>query len=187
MIIIPAVILAIESEDDRTYMTALYQKHYALMLKTAWVFTKERADVEDIVSDSCAALIIKLDTVRALEPSKLRSYIITTVRNTAIDFCRKQQRQNARFVQVEEGDMNQYPATDSVEGSILLMDELNMVRNALHALPEREQDILRMKCQQGLKDAQIAELIGLSESSVRKYVIRAREHLKAMIYRGVTE
>lgn len=44
-----------------------------------------------------------------------------------------------------------------------------------------------MKCQQGMKDAQIAEIIGLSESSVRKYVSRAREHLKAMIYRGVTE
>lgn len=187
MIIIPAVILAIDSEDDRAYMTALYQKHYALMLKTAWVFTKERADVEDIVSDSCAALILKLDTVRTLEQGKLRSYIVTTVRNTAIDFCRKQQRQNARFVQVEDGDMQQYPATVSVEGSILLMDELNEVRRALHSLPERERDILRMKCQQGMKDAQIAELIGLSESSVRKYVIRAREHLKAMIYRGVTE
>lgn len=187
MIIIPAVILAIDSEDDRAYMTELYQKHYALMLKTAWVFTKERADVEDIVSDSCAALILKLDTVRTLEQGKLRSYIVTTVRNTAIDFCRKQQRQNARFVQVADEDMQQYPATVSVEGSILLMDELNMVRNALHALPEREQDILRMKCQQGMKDAQIAELVGLSESSVRKYVIRAREHLKAMIYRGVTE
>ena len=187
MIMIPAVILAIDCEDDRAYMTALYQKHYALMLKTAWVFTKERADVEDIVSDSCAALIMKLNTVRSLEQSKLRSYIVTTVRNTAIDFCRKQQRRNARFVQVEDGDMQQYPATDSVEGSILLMDELNEVRKALHSLPECERDILRMKYQQGLKDAQIAAVIGLSESSVRKYITRARKHLKAVIYRGVTE
>ena len=49
MIIIPAVILTIDSEDERAYMTEPYQKHYALMLKTAWTFTKERANVEDIV------------------------------------------------------------------------------------------------------------------------------------------
>lgn len=32
---IPFVILTIESEDDRAYMTLLYQRHRALMLKTS--------------------------------------------------------------------------------------------------------------------------------------------------------
>lgn len=54
---IPFVILTIGSEDDRAYMTLLYERHRALMLKTAWEFTRERADVEDVVSDSCVALM----------------------------------------------------------------------------------------------------------------------------------
>ena len=35
MIMIPAVIMAIESDDDRAYMTDIYLKHHALMLKDA--------------------------------------------------------------------------------------------------------------------------------------------------------
>ena len=45
---IPIAILTIESEDDRAYMTLLYQRHRALMLKTAWEYTREQAYVEDI-------------------------------------------------------------------------------------------------------------------------------------------
>lgn len=35
MILIPAVILAIESEDDRAFMSEVYTKHSRLMLKIA--------------------------------------------------------------------------------------------------------------------------------------------------------
>ena len=72
---IPIVILAIESDSDREYMTLLYQNHQALMLKTAWQYTKNKADVEDIVSDSCASLIEKIETIRDMEKNALRAYI----------------------------------------------------------------------------------------------------------------
>lgn len=187
MIMIPLVILKLENEDDRAYMTDLYQRHYALMLKTAWTFTHERADVEDIVSDSCASLIGRLDTIRAMEGSLLRTYIVRTVRNTAIDHCRKKQRTNARFIQMADNDMELFDSGESVEGSIMLMDELETVRRALLTLPELERDVLRLKCQQGLRDPQIAELTGVSESTVRRCLKRAREKLKTMVYRGADE
>lgn len=182
MLIIPTVILAIESDSDRAYMTLLYQQHRALMLKTAWEFTRERADVEDIVSDSCASLIEKMDTVRHLERNVLRAYIVTTVRNTAIDFCRKQQRTNARFLHVDEEVASQVADSTSIEKKILLKDEIAQVKHALLSLPVRERDVLRMKIQKGMKDKEIAEAIGLAESSVRKYVERARNHLKEALY-----
>ncbi len=64
MLIIPVAILAIESEEDRSFMTGIYTKHRALMLKVAWSFFGTKPDVEDTVAESCVALIKKLTDLR---------------------------------------------------------------------------------------------------------------------------
>lgn len=97
MIMIPAVIMAIESDDDRAYMTDIYLKHHALMLKTAWTFTRVKAEVEDIVSDSCVSMIDNLQKLRTMEDHETRSYIVNIVRNTAINHWRKKQREKTAF------------------------------------------------------------------------------------------
>lgn len=181
---IPIVILAIESDSDREYMTLLYQNHQALMLKTAWQYTKNKADVEDIVSDSCASLIEKIETIRDMEKNALRAYIVTTVRNKAIDFCRKQQRRNAKLQEFDEEEVEAIADHESVERKILLREELKQVLEALHHLPEHERDILRLKYQKGMSDREIADITGLAESSIRKYIARSRKYLKAVLYEG---
>ncbi len=182
MFMIPAVILAIDSEDDRAYMTMLYREYRALMLKIAWTYSKERADVEDIVSESCTSLIVNIDRIRSFERNALRTYIVTTVRNAAIDLCRKHQRANAHFLHVDDEVIDSVADKTSIEKRIELRDEIEQVRNAIHCLPLKEQDVLRLKYQQGMNDREIAPLVGLSESSVRKYIQRAREQLRAIIY-----
>ena len=81
MLILPIVILAIESDDDRAVMTQIYQENQALMYKVAWKYLHNKADVEDVVSDTCRELIKHFTTVQAMERNELRAYIITTVRN----------------------------------------------------------------------------------------------------------
>ena len=186
MLMIPAVILTIDSDTDRAYMTELYRQHHALMLKTAWGYVRAKEDVEDVVSESCAKLIEKIDDLRGMERGPLRSYIVTVVRHTAIDFLRKQNRDNTTFVKSSTEVTAQIPDQTSVEEKILLRDELNRVRLALRELPERERDVLRMRYQQGIPDREIALAIGVSESSVRKYVTRGRQHLKMAVYEGET-
>lgn len=64
MFMIPMVIMEIESDADRAYMTDVYMNHRSLMLKVAWRYTSEPAEVEDIVSESCVSLIQHLDSIR---------------------------------------------------------------------------------------------------------------------------
>ena len=186
MMMIPMVILTIDSDSDRAYMTELYRQHHSLMLKAAWGYVRSREDVEDVVSESCAKLIGKLDDLRGMESGPLCSYIVTVVRYTAIDFLRKQNRANATFVPSDEDLTEKIPDHTSVEEKILLRDELDRVRQALRELPEKERHVLRMKYQQGMPDKEIALAIGVSESSVRGYVKRGRQHLKMAVYEGET-
>lgn len=187
MIMIPAVIMAIESDDDRAYMTDIYLKHHALMLKTAWTFTRVKAEVEDIVSDSCVSMIDNLQKLRTMEDHETRSYIVNIVRNTAINHWRKKQRENARFQHIDNEVMEQMPEEETTEGKIAFDAEIETVRQAIHHLPEKEREILHLKYFEGQSDKEIAEIVGLAESSVRKYIERARKRLKVTIYEGAEQ
>lgn len=179
---IPFVIMTIESEDDRAFMTLVYQRHRALMLKTAWDFTREKADVEDIVSDSCVALINNIDKLRGMEEAALRRYIVLTVRSKGLDLCKRRKRQYAHIAPEDDNLIDRLPDPESLEKKILLMDELRRMQILLRQLPERERDVLRMKYQQGMKHKEIAEVLGIEENTVATYVTRARSRLKAALY-----
>lgn len=70
MFMIPMVIMAIESDTDRAYMTDVYMNHRSLMLKVAWRYTNAPSEVEDIVSESCVSLIQHLDSIRSMEKKR---------------------------------------------------------------------------------------------------------------------
>ena len=179
---IPFVILTIESDSDRAFMTVLYQRHRALMLKTAWEFTREKADVEDIVSDSCVSLIKHLDTLRTMESNQLRRYIALTVQNKALDHCKRMQRHYSQCLPSDDNLIDHIPAPECLEKKILLLDELRRVQTLLHTLPQREQDVLRLKFHDGLKHKEIADILGITETTVTTHLLRARDRLKAALY-----
>ena len=182
MIIIPSIIIMALDGQDREYMEGLYTEHHCLMLFTAWRYFKEPSIVEDIVSDSCVALMKNLHTLRGLERNKLRVYIVSTVRNTALNYHAKQKTVNKYVVNVNKEMVESVADDIDCERKIVLKDELAMVWAAIGRLPEKEQLIMQLKYSHGLSDAAIAERVGLSSSSIAKYISRARDRIRDMIY-----
>lgn len=182
MIILPGVLLAMPAGDDRAYMEWLYKEYYKLMFATAWKIFDDPAMVDDVVSESCLALMKKIPTLRELERKQLGAYIVSTIRNTALNFLNKQQRTNRHRVNLESALPETMIDRCDVETRLILKEELACVLNAIRQLPVREQQILRMKYVKEMKDREIAAEVGISTSSVRKYISRARDHIKAIIY-----
>lgn len=182
MLFLPTVIMAMPSEADRDFMEWLYKQHYRLMFSTAWKIFRDKATVEDIVSDSCLALMKKLPLLRSIERNKLSVYIVSTVRNTALNYYDKQKRTNIYIVTGENVEVDSKADKLNLEEKVLLEDEVERVWKAIMQLPEKEQQILRMKYAMEMSDDEIADKVGLSVNSIRKYVSRAREHIKAIVY-----
>lgn len=185
MILIPAVILAIESEDDRTIMSEVYLKHHRLMLKTARSIAG--TDTEDVLSDSCVALVQVVEKLRTMNDNELRKYIVITVRNTALNHWRRKQRETAMFRAYNEEEDAQMETVPSSEQKIMLQEELRLVRDAIKTLTPKERDLLRMKYGEEKSNAEIAKVTGLSPSSIPQYVSRVRVRLKAALYEGGAE
>lgn len=182
MIILPAAITEMPEGSDKEYMESLYQQYNSLMYYIAWQYSKDRMTVDDIVSEAAVALVEKVRTLRELERSKLSTYIVNTVRNTAANYFDKQHRRNSHLVHVDVSVIRSVPDEQNIEEKIVLDEELDLVWAAINSLPEKEMMIMKMKFLMNLPDRVIADAVGLSASSIPKYVSRAREHIKKIIY-----
>ena len=181
MLLIPLAIKAIESDGDRAGMTDIYLKNRSLMLKIAWQYTRVPAEVDDIVSDSCVMLIQHLEELKTMNAAGQRAYIAAVLKHKAIDACRKKLREEQRSADV---DTDQLEPPVSFEHKIALQEEIDMVKTVLRSLPKRERETLTMKFFEQRSDREIAEALGISENSVRQYVMRGRNHLKTALYEG---
>lgn len=185
MTLLPVMMLAILETEERSFMEEIYKDHFRLMFHTAWKFTEEKAVVDDIVSESCLALMRNLKAIKRLDGNQLKSYIVSTVRNTAINYLDKQSRARKRMVSesdIPEDWLAEALHVEGFEERIALADELANVLEALRSLPEKERQVMRLKFGGQLSDAEIAQAVGLAKGSVPQYIRRARERLKAIIY-----
>ena len=176
--------MTIESDDDRALMSDVYVKHRALMVKIARNYTSETADIDEIISESCVALIQHIDSLRAMEEKPLRSYVAITTKSKAIDLCRKKQRKQTKNKSLTDDVIEQIPDPLVIEQKISLQSEIDSVKQALQALSERERETLRMRFFEEMEVRQIAEVLGITENAVYRYIMFGRQHLKAMLYGG---
>lgn len=168
---IPIVILAIQDESDREYMTLIYEGYKNLMYSEILKVSPNNQHKDDILNDSLVKLIGKIDLLRTLDRSRLVNYIITTVRNTAIDTFRKSDK-----CADCEYDFDTEVGTDEdfVERAVLGKMRIEQFTQLWPTLDAGTREILEDKYILELSDSEIAESLGIKPASVRMKLARAR-------------
>ena len=70
----------------------------------------------------------------------------------------------------------------ALEEKVLMRETMAAVRRAIAELPEKEQQVLRLKVLENRTDAEIAAETGLSPGSIRQYLHRARSRLREKLF-----
>ena len=73
------------------------------------------------------------------------------------------------------------PGRDNVACDILMREELTAISQVLRTCPQREQDIIALKFDAELSNAQIAQIMDLSEPNVRVILFRTLRKLREMM------
>lgn len=158
--------------DKAAYYSRLYTQHKVWMLRHVMKFGVSEADAEEIIQEAFVRLL-RLD-----EPSThsyLRSYLQRIATNIAIDrFRRKQRSPEIKLEEEEESQQSAYHLSpERVETS---RETLAALQESLKKLPEKCQKAFLLYKVEGQSYQQIAQTLGVSESMVRKYVLRALRH-----------
>lgn len=177
---VPLVILRMEDENDRQFVTELYQKYKLNMYYAARRIVKDPHTAEDMVQESCIAIINNLEKVKAVEVCRRRAYIVSLVKNTSINYVVKRDRQNKYSFIADDEVLSQQPDLDSdIEEQMIRNCEIATIKSALLMLSEKDRTILRMKYFDDLRDGDIANYLNIKANSVRYYLTLARRRLYA--------
>lgn len=180
MLIIPMVITLMPEGDDKAFMDTLYRNHHRLMLFVAWKYVRDKAAVEDITSESCVVLMERILKLKELECNALKAYIVSVVRSTAINYIKHENSMAQRWEKMIDEAIP--VAASEVEKRIVLEEDLRNTHVAIDLLPEKERMALQMKVTMDMNYKDIAQAVGISETSVHKYITRAREKIRKSVY-----
>ena len=177
---IPLVILRMEDEDDRQFVADLYQNYKLNMYYTARKIVKDPHTAEDIVQESCIAIINNLEKIKAVEICRRRAYIVSIVKNISINYIVKRDRQSKYSFIADDEILSQQPDLDSnIEEYLIRNCEIAIIKSALLKLSDKDRTILRMKYFDDLRDVDIANYLNIKANSVRYYLTLSRRRLYA--------
>ena len=169
--------------EDADFLEEIYHSHYRLLYSQALRVLRHREDAEDVVQAVMLKLTKKIDILRGLERNKLASYLVITVRNTAINLYKQRQTRTAHEAAVP---LHIIPGDEaaSPEAQALSRDAVEQVKAAIRSLPPRERDAMLLRYVQGLGDQEVADALGIQAVSARALLSRGRQRLHQILQEG---
>lgn len=162
-----------ENEPDAAF-SSVYRAHANDLRRFAVYLSGNTAVADDLVAEA----FVRAWTVRdRIEFSTVRGYLFAIVRNLYLQDRRREQRgQPLDDALIDGGPRPDTQASDS--------DELRVVLAALALLPEIDRAAVLMRADDGLPYEDIAAALGISVTSAKVRVHRARLKLAAVLPNG---
>lgn len=158
---------------DRRAFTRLYRDLHPLVARFVARRVDSRADAEELVAEVFRRLVEHLGDFDQARGS-VRAWVLRIARNAVIDHYRTRKSPIA-LEAIADGLCELAGPLDH-----LLADErAARVRALLDSFPLETRRLLALRYGDGLRHAEIAELLGLGEAVVRKRISRAVRELRA--------
>lgn len=162
-------LMMIDVPEDRTKFEKLYLKYRNLMFYVANEILKNQHDAEDAVHQAFLAMLKHLDKISEIDSPKTRSYVVIVVERKAIDILRLKKKEN-------EIELN-----EKTVGNEIPLPGDGGLADAMAKLPSHYRDVLLLKYDNGFSTREIAQVLGITDSGVRKLLARAKTALKHML------
>jgi RNA polymerase sigma factor (sigma-70 family) len=156
---------------------ALYARYAGRMMGVARRYVRSVAEAEDILQDAFVKVFTRLADFRA--EGSLEGWIRRIVVTTAINYWQSGQHRRQQLPLDELPDL---PATDSTALDRLSVAE---VLALIEQLPDGCRMVLLLYAVDGYTHGEIAELLGIQESTSKAQLSKARKQLNVLHQRQV--
>lgn len=157
---------------DADAFRVLLERHYDSVFRLAFRLTGNRADAEDVAQDVCVGLADRLSSFRG--EAQFSTWLFRLVVNTCRDLHRRRataDRATADFAEAE--DLRR--AADSERD-----ERMAWVRETLSRFSDDIRGTALLVLSEGLAHAEVAEILGVKESTVSWRMHELRKGLKRM-------
>lgn len=170
---VPRQMADIVAVSDRVDIPALYETHWRALVRLAVLLVDDVSSAEDVVQDAFISLHRRVDALR--NPEAALAYVRTSVLNLSRSVLRR------RHVARKHLKVAEPEATAAADHDVLLRDEHRATLAAVHALPQRQQEVLILRYWSGLSEHEIAHTLGISTGSVKSAASRGKAALERVL------
>lgn len=179
-------IMAIENDNDRGKMEKIYELYYGTMLHIANSILHENHLAQDAVSEAFIRIINNLEKINAIDCYQTRGFVVIIVRNISLNMLKHKNRNKTtplddyiEYVESEETLFN-----DDLFDNITIKEAREEIAAAIAKLNKNYSDILFLKQEYSMDNAEIGKIFGLSHDNVKTRLSRARKALKQKLLKG---
>ena len=153
---------------------SLYEDYSRMVYWTAYGIVKSESDASDVTQDAFLRVIKHLHKLQGFNDAQLKSWLYRVSVNLCMDLKRKQKRETL----TDTFDDTQSVSESELPEVVALSEEQQKeVRKAIDALPEIYRQTVTLHYFSGLEYEKIAELLGVSEGTVKSRMFRAKQKL----------
>lgn len=152
---------------------ALFERFAPKMLAVCQRYAKDIDEAEDILQDGFVKVFLKLDAFK--QQGSLEGWIRRIMVNTALDQIRK----NGRLLGDTDVESVEFKldSNDYIAENLMAEDLMKIVMS----LPDGYKTVFNLFAIEGYSHAEIAEMLGVSESTSKSQYSRARAYLRERI------
>lgn len=156
-------------EGDATAQAWLYKQYSKAMFNICTRMTGNSSDAEDLLQDCFVIAFNRLHQLKAAE--QFGGWLKRIVVNECIRFCKKQ-------IRWEEWDGNQLNSVANDETEWWKTIDFSLIHAAIKGLPDGCRQVFNLYVFEQFSHKQIAESMGISESTSKSQYQRARQLLQ---------
>lgn len=178
-----ALLLAASEGDVRAF-EELFTRHYPRVFGVLMRVVGNEQDAEELAVD----VFMRLYEGR-LDPSRgtnVGGWLYRTATNAGFNSVRSRRRRGSWLRKLFDMSLGEQRVAEDPARVVERRDQGAEVRDALLQLPERQRDALALRAS-GLSYAEVAEVIGVSPSSVGTLVARGERKLRTLLSQEARE
>ncbi len=177
-------------ESFEILIQAVRQKAYQIALS----YLKNQEDAEDALQDSLLKIYRGLS--RFQETSRFSTWVYRVVVNTCLDHIKKNKRQKDRILSFsgEDREENPFDAVSMLrdesaepERHMLQKEKTQIILACLERIAPSLREVVVLRDVQGFSYGEIAQILDISEGTVKSRLSRARQAVKEMFFQIMGE
>jgi RNA polymerase sigma factor (sigma-70 family) len=157
---------------DLDKLGLLYQRYKKTLFAYFYRQTCGAATSEDLVQNVFQRMLLYHKQFR--NEGKFTSWMYSIAHNVFIDYLRKKKRIEY-FDDLIQWDL---PDDNDLEKNILKKEQQNILRNAINQLSQEQRETLILSRFHDLKYREIADILNVSEGTIKVRIFRAMNNLK---------
>jgi RNA polymerase sigma-70 factor, ECF subfamily len=177
-------LMPLVGRKDPDAFEVLYDRHGGAAYSLAYRIVGERAAAEEVTQEAFISVWrsgARFDAARG----SVRSWLLSVVRNRAIDFLRSKAGKAPKLTFDDEAILEQRPAPERTEEEALRHETAAEVQGALGKLPGEQSQVIQLAYFGGFSHSEIADILSLPMGTVKGRMRLGLEKIRGELAEGL--